>query len=114
MPPKKIGKKSGQCLDLNCNKSASYGFITDKKRLYCKDHHVPGTINVSHKLCEYPSCDIRAHFNLKGMKAKFCEDHSEKDMVNVVNKLCIIDGCDNQRCYALPGEPQRYCTTHAP
>jgi len=59
-------------------------------------------------ICKGDGCKKRAHFNLKGLKAKYCKNCSTIDMIDVKTPTCIK--CELIiPCYNLKGLKAKYC-----
>ena len=108
-------KRYGLCkFEGGCNKIASFGNPTTRKRERCGTHKKPDMVNLNAKLCEYPGCPTRASFNLVGeATARYCASHMEEEMINVKSSKCKFPGCPTVSGFNLPGETKAlYCATH--
>jgi uncharacterized protein YajQ (UPF0234 family) len=84
-----INKKSRICIYNNCNKQASFNYINNKLRLYCKNHKLNDMVDIKNKRCI--KCNIKqALYNYKHEKITlYCNNCKLPDMVDVKNKRCI-------------------------
>ena len=55
-----------KCQNPDCDKEASYNFINDTIRLYCREHKLVDMVNVKSKTCLEEYCEKRPNFNLRG------------------------------------------------
>lgn len=104
-----------QCTYGKCKKKALFGTITEKKAIYCGDHHKKGMINIyDHRHCIEPGCYTQANFNYEDEKHPlYCKIHSLDGMVDVKNARCNELGCNIQPTFANKGDKVAlYCLTH--
>jgi hypothetical protein len=79
-----------------------YGYINDKKNLFCKNCKNDDMIDIRNKKCI--KCEKRPTFNYPNeSKPLFCKDCKLDNMVDVINPKCIK--CDDKyRVYNYPNE----------
>jgi hypothetical protein len=68
-------------------------------------------VDVKHKKCEYPGCETRSTYDVRGSKiAKYCVAHKSPDMIDVKNKTCEYPGCETLPTYNIRGSKiAKYC-----
>ena len=102
------------CKHDNCNIKASYGFKTDKIKLYCIRHKNDEMIYL-YKCCNYKDCLTVSSFGYIKENKKInlrCKKHKELDMISL-HQLCIEDDCINRARYNYINEKgSRYCNIH--
>ena len=71
-------------------------------------------INIKHKTCEEPGCNIRPSFNLPNQTiGKYCSKHKKVGMIDIKNKTCEEHGCNKQPVFNLPNQTvAKYCYAH--
>jgi hypothetical protein len=71
-------------------------------------------IDIKHKRCIEPNCNILPCYNFKcEKKALYCNKHKKDNMVDIINKTCIEPNCDIQPVYNFQGEKKAlYCNKH--
>jgi hypothetical protein len=90
-----IKKKYNICIYNNCTKYASFNYINNKLRLYCKNHKLINMVDVKSKKC-IKCLNINPRYNYKNeSKALYCSDCKLENMIDVKSKKCII--CNNKR-----------------
>jgi len=96
---------------LNCSKRATFGYENEKK-LYCKNHKLPGMINLNYKKCL--SCDKPAYYNYEHEALSlYCADHKTDDMIRSATKRCLTDGCNLLPSYNILDDAKpTYCENH--
>lgn len=65
---------------IECNKTASFGYLSTKKKEFCNEHKKDGTINLSIRKCIFPECDKTANYGDFGDRLKFCRAHKMESM----------------------------------
>ena len=136
---KNVSDYCPRCSD-ELNQSAKvYGWSTDGKKMFCKEHMEPGMVNVISNRCTFDLgpdleeeksetvsdsnggipeprlCGNIAQFGLNGF-ANRCPEHVEERMNLLVNN-CKYDGCNNRYTYGtrnlITGKCKLiYCETH--
>jgi hypothetical protein len=92
----------------------TFGYINDKKNLFCKNCKNDDMIDVIHKKCLFKNCDKHPIFNFEGeTKPIYCSDHKESNMIDVINKKCLFEKCIKQPAFNFEGETNAiYCGDH--
>ena len=57
--------KKRECLDKDCCKSPCFNSPGQTPGVYCKNHKLPGMIDVCHKQCQDENCTKRPFYNFK-------------------------------------------------
>jgi hypothetical protein len=98
-----------------CGIRASFNFAGEKSGRFCKEHSLPGMVNVKDKTCETDGCKVQPYYNFEGKtKGRFCKEHSLPGMVNVKSKTCETDGCKVIPNYNFQAETRgRFCKKHS-
>lgn len=111
---KYYGIKTGyKCQYKNCNKSASFNYIGERRPIVCKTHILNGMVDVINKRCAYPLCKKSGRFGTPGMKIMYCKAHKKDDMIDIRNKKCEHEGCYTQPNFGWPGtKTVKYCKLH--
>lgn len=110
---RKTKKKSGICED--CDKQASFNYEGETKRRKCKQHSLPGMINVAKRYCDQLGCYRTPSFNYEGeTKGLYCKLHAKVGMINTRDKKCRFEGgCTKAPVYNYPTESGgRFCKDH--
>jgi len=72
-----------------CDKSASYGYDTDRLRLYCVKHKKDSMLNLTKRVCKY--CARTASFGFSnGPSCVSCSVHKEKDMIHTSKRKHLL------------------------
>ena len=69
-------------------------------------------IDLNHRLCENPICDLHPNFGFKGQKARFCYQHKEEGMVDIISKRCENVNCEKHATHGYKGQGYTYCSSH--
>ena len=81
------------CIFENCHNKASYGFITDFKKIYCNEHKniEKDLINIRNRNKYCCNCYlIRGSYGYENDKKNlFCINCRLEDMIDVISKKCI-------------------------
>jgi len=103
-----------KCEHSGCKKRSYFNYEGEKQALYCKDHMLPGMVNVKSRKCEHPGCRKRPLFNYEGeTQGLYCKDHMLPGMVNVVDKKCKHPGCRKRPLFNYEGDTRGlYCKDH--
>jgi hypothetical protein len=106
--------KSKSCKHPGCRKKAKFNYEGETQGLYCKDHMLPGMIDVVNKKCEHTGCRKRPKFNYDGeKKGLYCKDHMLPGMVNVKSRKCEHPGCKKRPYFNYEVETKGlYCKEH--
>lgn len=91
-----------------CKKYATFSAVKGTP-LRCKDHRLPGDVDVLNKMCEGEGCMKRPSFAAVGGAAKRCKSHALSGDVNVNGRRCAADGCDT-----IVGVRRKTCKEHSP
>ena len=79
----KMKSKHDRCQAEACGRSASFGTLPSRRRIFCKAHKAPGMKNVSNPLCKNCECAKQATFGfLSGPRRVFCSQHKDAGMVH--------------------------------
>ena len=103
---------SKKCKVNNCKIRPIYGYEDTKIGIYCKNHSLPGMINVVSKRCISEGCKELALYNIKDKSPRYCNFHRSKDMVSK-GKRCKEDNCNIRPSYGYPNSKYEYCKKHA-
>ena len=89
------------CIELGCDKHASYNYPGAKGRITCKKHHLYGMVNSKeHPKCRTPDCEKYAAVNC------LCVSCARKNGVEgVIRTKCKTPECEKQAYHGLDG----YC-----
>jgi hypothetical protein len=92
----------------------SFGYINDKKNLFCKDCKNDDMIDIKHSKCLFKNCDKSPSFNFEGeTKPIYCGDHKENNMIDVKHSKCLFKNCDKYPSFNFEGETKPiYCKDH--
>ncbi len=86
----KFYNKSYRCkynnMGVKCYKHKVYGYKNDS-RMYCRNHKLPGMVNLVSKKCIVSNCNKTAFFNYPGYKKEYCNIHKKSNMINIINKI---------------------------
>jgi len=99
---------SNLCNVNDCNKNATYGFVTDKKATKCKTHAEIGMIDIKNNKCVL--CDKQPTFGL-GKKATHCKLHKTDEMTDVKHNSVLCQECNIRATYGLKDKPT-HCKIH--
>jgi hypothetical protein len=102
------------CNFKNCEKTASQNFSGEKKVKFCKEHALPGMVNIKAKLCIVDGCKTQASYNEEGKTPLYCKEHSTPTMILLKRKKCKTQGCNERAIYNNEGETSPlYCSAHS-
>ena len=101
------------CASEGCFTVPSYGVLGSRAQ-FCKEHCVPGMVDVRSKRCEHDGCDTVPTFNFRGIKAaRFCKTHALHGMVDVKSRRCRHPECDMVPSFGAAGSrTPLYCKEH--
>jgi hypothetical protein len=71
------------CFELNCQKRASYNYLTETKPVYCLKHKKDNMIYINSTKCIKTDCPTRANYNYSSEKK-----HSIAQ--NIKNQIWLI------------------------
>ena len=81
--------KSKSCKHPGCRKRPHFNYDGETQGLYCKDHMLPGMVNVVDKKCKHPGCRKYPVFNYEGeTQGLYCKEHMLPGMVDVKDRKC--------------------------
>jgi hypothetical protein len=71
-------------------------------------------IDVIHKRCSFPNCDIQPNFNYINEKiGLYCGEHKLDDMVDIKHNKCTFPNCNTQASFNLTNEKSGlFCGVH--
>jgi len=96
------------CISEKTNKrtQASYGFLKDKKVIFCKEHKQDGMVDLRSNKCV--DCQLenvehipQASYGQEGEKAIHCIKHALDSDVDLKSKKCNVTGCKNQAIWGV-------------
>ena len=73
------------CKEPNCTIQPSFGYINTSGD-YCKQHSLPGMINLKGTLCSIPNCVNKAKFGYENQNVTYCGMHYLNDMIKIKQK----------------------------
>ena len=92
--PEMVDVRNKKCIEKNCDKQPSFNYITEKIRIYCRDHCLENMIDITHKKCLEKNCLKQSNFNFITEKTGiYCSEHAEKFMVNIVDLHFNCSSC---------------------
>jgi hypothetical protein len=101
-----------KCIHPRCNIYPSFNVKGQTKRLYCKNHKLPGMVDVNHKICDYENCKKIAAYNYIGLiTSLYCKEHKQIVLI-IKNKLCDYPKCSKIACVGLLWKTKSHCTAH--
>lgn len=107
------------CIDVECNMHASFGYVEDGKRLYCKRHKKDDMVNLTGSICRQSGCKTMASYNYVGETVKaYCSKHKKSMMVRLHYNRCRYTNSDGVRCstaanYGAETDTRAtYCAVH--
>lgn len=103
------------CKQEGCGLRAGFGWADSGEALYCSFHKEAVHVDVKHKRCEHPGCDIlRPVFGYTPKKGVRCASHKLPEMINVKDIRCEYEGCNSLKpAFGLPGSKEgRFCDKH--
>ena len=72
-----------------CGISACFNNKELKWGRFCKEHSLPGMVDVKHSKCKYKECNKYPSYNKEGeSRPLYCKEHSLPGMVHIGRKLC--------------------------
>jgi hypothetical protein len=106
-------KKYGLCIEVNCEKRASYN-IPGNKAIYFKTHKKINMVNVAVRKCKFINCNKQPTHNLiNETKALYCSKHKQDNMINITHSKCAQEGCSKIPIYNIPGTKKgKFCFKH--
>jgi hypothetical protein len=96
------------CISEKTNKrtQASYGFLSDKKVIFCKEHKQHGMVDLRSNKCV--DCQLenlehipQASYGQEGEKAIHCIKHALETDVDLKSQKCNATGCKNQAIWGV-------------
>ena len=92
----------------------SYGYINDKKNLFCVNCKLKDMIDIRHSKCLFENCIKHPSFNFEGKtKPIYCGVHKKENMIDVISKKCLFENCIKQPVFNFEGETNGiYCGDH--
>ncbi len=102
------------CIHPNCKKNASFNYINEKKRLYCKEHKLENMVSLTNKSCCFTGCRVTPNFNYADKDTGiYCTTHKLEGMVDVKHKHCEHKDCKTRPTYNFADKDIAiYCTAH--
>jgi hypothetical protein len=78
--------------------------------IYCKEHALPGMIDIKNKKCGTDGCKINANYGLPGYRATKCNQHKNNDMLIHPNKKCSKNSCKYLAIFGIT--KREHCEDH--
>lgn len=99
-----------------CNSIASYGDPNIRKKIHCKEHILPGEIDLGNKPCTEPGCDKYAVYGKLFENKTKCSEHRNlcKDKLTYYRRThpqCYVKDCPLRPYYSTGCYP-RSCEIH--
>lgn len=103
-----------QCEHLQCPLRPNYGFESEGRIRFCKQHAKEGMRDFA-RVCHTAGCTLRPLFGFVMGKMIACLQHKKPSMVNVANPRCRREDCDAVARHPLVrnGKGQKLCHVHA-
>jgi len=105
---------ANKCQHNNCDTTANFNYIGNKKGNFCSKHKLENMVDIKNKLCEHINCIKQPRYNYIGeKKRRFCNDHKFENMVNIASKLCEFEGCKLHPSFNFENEKiSLFCNNH--
>jgi hypothetical protein len=103
-----------KCIHTNCNESAYYNNISEKKPIYCPNHKLQNMINLKATFCVEERCNKYANFNYPNERKKiYCKKHMKNGMILLQKNCCIYEDCNLIASFNYIGQKKAiYCFSH--
>lgn len=92
-------------------KPGIFGMISDKSKLYCREHVFPGFYDVS-VMCIENNCPSLRSYGFKNEKPLYCSKDRKKGMISLTHKICDVEECNTRASFGLSNGPKTKCKKH--
>ena len=84
---------------LSCNKIPTFNTLGSSTALYCREHALPGMVNVKNKTCL--SCNKQPSYGFPGKCREYCSNHKISGCVKDPLKKCENEDCKEVALFGI-------------
>ena len=110
------GGKRALCLAVGCDRTASFGHVSNRRRVACKAHKGSGHVDLCMIgcVCKHNGCERIASFGLASDRIRlFCASHKVESHINLKTRRCTVDKCQATAIYGnLSSARALFCGEH--